>query len=520
MAKSKSFFGLRRGSTKTLTFQVFNGQQITKDRVEAVKNPRTQSQMVQRMVIATATAGYQAMRDICDHSFEGVSFGLNSMSRFVSENIRRINADIKNAAGHFSYNPYQDRQLYASPFILAQGSLKSLDNVVEFSQSNGFVDCSLNWPSGIAATDKVPDLFNALGIKVGDMLTFCFIFNSATGNAYRFGWCRLTVKAAPNMELEDAEWADVFDFESNYIFNSCYTNNLAIKCVVEIPGANGDSAFGTMIHSRQANGKWLRSNAAINFYENYVNAPSAAEAFSTYPVGTDYILNGSGRNIIPQPTPPPTIDYLFVADGTDETGDVNSYIFAWMSNGSLKVLVTQNGHLILDDFTESDKMPLNRMVDYLNGSLTVNLIEQVSIEYNGKVIQYTDLHYYSEAVDFAKENSKYNAFFMVDVGQVAIILNQDGNRYLVVTEVIDDEVRLPTNAGGNFEDISLPVGSALGSIDTTQLQVSINPQSTAVVPIQQIEEELGYSFIPWVARTNGFDNAVNARLFPLLNYDL
>ena len=48
MAKSKSFFGLRRGSTKSLTFQVLDGVQITKDRVSEVKNPRSVSQMKQR----------------------------------------------------------------------------------------------------------------------------------------------------------------------------------------------------------------------------------------------------------------------------------------------------------------------------------------------------------------------------------------------------------------------------------------------------------------------------------------
>ena len=44
MAISKSFFGLRRKSTKSLTFSVLNGKQITKDRVSAVKNPKSEAQ--------------------------------------------------------------------------------------------------------------------------------------------------------------------------------------------------------------------------------------------------------------------------------------------------------------------------------------------------------------------------------------------------------------------------------------------------------------------------------------------
>ena len=46
MAKSTGYFGLRHGSTKSHTFQVVGGQQITKDRVEGGKNPRTLAQML------------------------------------------------------------------------------------------------------------------------------------------------------------------------------------------------------------------------------------------------------------------------------------------------------------------------------------------------------------------------------------------------------------------------------------------------------------------------------------------
>lgn len=51
MATSKSFFGQRRGSTKTHTFATLRGEQITKDRQEAPRDPRTTAQMRQRMVV-------------------------------------------------------------------------------------------------------------------------------------------------------------------------------------------------------------------------------------------------------------------------------------------------------------------------------------------------------------------------------------------------------------------------------------------------------------------------------------
>ena len=88
MAKSKSFFGLRSGSTKSLTFQVYRGEQITKDRVYRVSNPRTEAQMKQRAIIPIVAAARSALKGLVDHSFEGVPYGEASLKEFSKQNLR------------------------------------------------------------------------------------------------------------------------------------------------------------------------------------------------------------------------------------------------------------------------------------------------------------------------------------------------------------------------------------------------------------------------------------------------
>ena len=88
MAKSKSFFGLRTGSTKSLTFQVYRGEQITKDRVYRVSNPRTVAQMTQRALIPIVAAARSALKGLIDHSFEGVPYGEASLKEFSKQNLR------------------------------------------------------------------------------------------------------------------------------------------------------------------------------------------------------------------------------------------------------------------------------------------------------------------------------------------------------------------------------------------------------------------------------------------------
>ena len=87
MAKSKSFFGLRTGSTKSLTFQVLRGQQITKDRVTRVANPRTTLQMEQRSKLPIVAAARSALKGLVDHSWEGVPYGEESLRTFSSKNL-------------------------------------------------------------------------------------------------------------------------------------------------------------------------------------------------------------------------------------------------------------------------------------------------------------------------------------------------------------------------------------------------------------------------------------------------
>lgn len=117
MAKSSSFFGLRTGSTKSLTFQVLKGQQITKDRVTRVANPRTDAQMQQRAVLPMVAAARSALKGLIDHSFEGVPYGEQSLRKFSQLNLR------KNALNVESYTPYGYSNPGFSDLIVANGSI-------------------------------------------------------------------------------------------------------------------------------------------------------------------------------------------------------------------------------------------------------------------------------------------------------------------------------------------------------------------------------------------------------------
>ena len=121
MAKSKSFFGLRTGSTKSLTFQVYRGQQNTKDRVYRVSNPRTTLQMEQRSKLPLVAAARSALKGLVDHSFEGVPYGEQSLRTFSSKNLSA------GALKVYSYASPDAPSPGIAEYQVSQGSLRGFD---------------------------------------------------------------------------------------------------------------------------------------------------------------------------------------------------------------------------------------------------------------------------------------------------------------------------------------------------------------------------------------------------------
>lgn len=120
MARSSSFFTLRSGSTKSLTFQTLRGKQITKDRVSEVANPQTDSQMLQRYKVPMVAQARAQLKGLVDHSFEGTEYGYQSLAKFSSLNLAKDALDIK------AYVPKGAMDSGEANFIVSRGSLPSV----------------------------------------------------------------------------------------------------------------------------------------------------------------------------------------------------------------------------------------------------------------------------------------------------------------------------------------------------------------------------------------------------------
>lgn len=117
MAKSKSFFGVRKGSTKSHTYSVYHGQQITKDRWTQVKNPQTDAQMRQRMIVKMVANMRSQLKDTLQNTFEGLS-GQEALRKFTSENCK------KGAITPISWVKKDEMSAGVADYIVSQGTLE------------------------------------------------------------------------------------------------------------------------------------------------------------------------------------------------------------------------------------------------------------------------------------------------------------------------------------------------------------------------------------------------------------
>lgn len=298
-----------QGSVGKVTFRKTNGENIASQKVSTVKNPRTESQQVQRMTLRTVSAAYAGMKEICDHSFEGVSTGANCMARFM-----KLNLDLlKGADGNF--NVKANPSAVPNPLIVSKGSIVA----PSYSATDGDGPVIvLDAITGDVADMTVKQFHDALGLNVGDQITFVIIYKLANGasfntasadynqNQFGFMYKRLVYKVGSD---------DLTAFTKNssaYVVNSAAVDTTvttvdssnvtfyaAANAKLSVTFAPSDAEAVTMdfaagiIISRKSNSTWLRSNSTLVVGSGFITeAYTKAVALPSYdPTSAMYLNN-------------------------------------------------------------------------------------------------------------------------------------------------------------------------------------------------------------------------------------
>ena len=299
MAKSKSFFGLRTGSTKSLTFQVYRGQQITKDRVYRVSNPRTDAQMTQRALIPIVAAARSALKGLVDHSFEGVAYGEPSLREFSKQNLRA------GALSVTSYSPNGVSNPGFADLIVSNGSI-NVPYSIQSEEKGNYVYAGMKFPAfkfpAAGKGESADAIFkyletyartnNVAILAPGTQLTFLTIYQSGTVKV-NTGYGTIDAPTAgfvldriyiPNGDSDSENAKEINDKwklsaaveqDANLVIlensngskisiASDGANPLSMRILVSETGTNNNNCGLALILSRYVNGVWKRSPSRLS----------------------------------------------------------------------------------------------------------------------------------------------------------------------------------------------------------------------------------------------------------------
>ena len=267
------------------------------------KNPKTQAQTYQRVIAKQVSACYAKMKEICDHSFEGVTMGAECMNRFRKLNLvtlRNRAAEIQSAgislAEFYQFQPIGSEKFVPAAVIISEGSLPKV---------KAGIDNQTSAMTMVAAANTYRSIINDWGLHRGDQLTFVAVTKDSDGD-YNFKYSRVILDPR-NADGSGASLDSAFAGEGNIVNlpNARNKGNLTVQF------ANGKfyitldedpMAAAGIIVSRKAGDYNFRSNCKLVLDETVIGndlcgletAVQLSYSTSEIYVENDAYLNNSG----------------------------------------------------------------------------------------------------------------------------------------------------------------------------------------------------------------------------------
>ncbi len=233
-------FGWLRKSIAGIVYSVSTAsikgtkKQVARSKPTSVRNPRTISQIVQRMKVVPAQLFYQAFEKAAgsvennplSHSFQGVAYGNKNKLRFMQ---LAMQGEPK------AYVPKGINFPVPGVYQVSEGSLPSLPS--------GYSDTGaarLTVGTAVSADDL--EALQQLGIEVGDQVT-CMALLESQG-VYRAGIARVIVAAGNNWDIQnnDSDMADIKMLDSGINADDTASGNVACVAFILSRGTNSSTA--------------------------------------------------------------------------------------------------------------------------------------------------------------------------------------------------------------------------------------------------------------------------------------
>lgn len=178
-----------QGRVGNKTYYRSNGETHVRE-VVSPKNPKTDAQTTQRVLMKAVCTTYSKFKEICNHSYEGHNTGADCSDYFRSVNLRylRDRAATLQESGQslsqfFQFTPLQSKKWTPFSAILSEGNLPVV--AVSIDAEGGHV-AHVNAPGNTYA-----DFVNAWGLQRKDQVTFVTV--QKREGAYEVNYARIVL---------------------------------------------------------------------------------------------------------------------------------------------------------------------------------------------------------------------------------------------------------------------------------------------------------------------------------------
>lgn len=292
MASSESFFGQRRGSTKSLTFQRRDGKQITQDRKEHVRDPRTVDQVQHRCLLHTTIDACTWLAPLFGFAWQGAK-----TKQKYQDNFRRANYDIiRNAAlsgnAGYTYSPYKSKSAPVGYFQIAGGELPYHGHLFG-NAINGVDYTETEFINYTAEGERWYSMLSSIGLKVKDTLLLVIIFRDPATAQLTFDTAKVILNDVADVtigqqaadSLVTVQW-----LQKNHNWQVLNNANRILSLRLQHSDYNPSTQvmFTACFQFKKQGSKMAYSPGRLWHWNDNVEGLTFDEALATYPMNGDF----------------------------------------------------------------------------------------------------------------------------------------------------------------------------------------------------------------------------------------
>ena len=294
------------GRVGNIVYYRQNGKTVARENVTP-KNPQTDLQTIQRVIVAQVGRSYSKFKTLCDHSFEGITMGAKSANtfrklntRYLREKAAYIQQTGNSIAQFYNFQPVGSTKFVPGALIISQGQLPKMPVTIAQLQSGMYV--------GFLAlqANTYQAFIDQYELQRGDQLTFVTV--EKVNDEYDVKLARVILDPR-NPDGSGAAMSTALITESaitspNWRNKGNFNGALAFDSGIQFKLAEGGTLVAAgVIVSRKDGKEWLRSNCQLVISEENLGsdkcslyaAVEQSYTGSNLDIESEYYLNNAGE---------------------------------------------------------------------------------------------------------------------------------------------------------------------------------------------------------------------------------